>query len=378
MKGKSKKEGLWCSDVFHRYVRCLAQTCLAQPCLAQMSSIDAFDAHGKPTGGAQLFPAVAADGVSWNSVRLHSPSIVGISGGFNHKPCGADYIDVPVGDHIERFIHLSIRSEWFVKGAGGLSVKKGELQAVSVIDMIRDRLEKIYDSEEEEEDDPMKKLCRELETHNKTAMAKRSVATAKRSVGLWKKSLIEEIVVPLRPENVPGKSSAGIKIVVYTPASGQTNFSRRPVYLRVDALDWLLQFAADELFRPRANCAAVAGLFLQWNCTSKAWQAEFVSGPRKGTKRRFGVCDLTKDRVNKIEKAGILKSDTTSGMEAHIKLKQQARDVMVLWCAAISQGNDSFEVDFDLKETVGPACTPVTQICDTDLHEHFRRLYVNH
>ena len=134
--------------------------------------------------------------------------------------------------------------------------------------------------------------------------------------------------------------------------------------MRIDGLDWLLQFAADEQSRQgvkratadegdvkEANCTAVAGLNMEWDFTSRAWQAEFVEGPLKGTKKRFGVYDLTKDRVDKMEKAGILQADTN--------VKDKARDVMLIWCDNISKGNDTFEVEWELTETQGPACTPV-------------------
>ena len=268
-----------------------------------------------------------------------------------------------MGNDIERFVHLNTHAEWFVKGAGGKHVKKGELKAVNVLEIIRDRLEKIYDSEAEEdameepeEVDPMEQLNSQWETPKKAAKkaAKRSVATK-----TWGRSLIEEIDMPRTPEGV-ALSTEVTKIVVYTPASGQHNFKKRPIYLRVDALDWLLQFAADEHFCRKANCAAVAGLNLEWDCTSKAWQAELVSGPLKGTKRRFGVYDLTKDRANKMEKAGILQADTTSGMESYSKRKQQARDVLLVWCDAISRGDVTFEEIWDLPtETDYPACTLV-------------------
>ena len=186
-----------------------------------------FDAEGKPTGGAQLCPAVAAGDVSWKHVALHS-GLVGISGGFNDKPYAAHYIDVPVGDDIERFIHLSRKAEWFLKGAGGRNAQNGTLKAVNVLDIIRDRLEKIYASEAEEdamekpeEVDPMEQLSSQLETPKKAA--KRKVATK-----TWRRSLIKEIDVPRSPEGVT-TSTAVTQIVVYSPDSGQRFWKCRPI-----------------------------------------------------------------------------------------------------------------------------------------------------
>ena len=222
--------------------------------------------------------------------------------------------------------------------------------------VIRARIKSIFDEEEDTDVDPM-------EFFNESRL--RTRRPNRRS-----KSTIEEVEVPRSPDCV-GLGEA-TKITVYLKGSGQRNLSKRPIYLRVDGLDWLLSYAADEHFNQgvksaavdevivkKANCAAVADLNLEWDSKNLVWQAEFVSGPLKGTTRRFGISDLTKDRSNKMEVAGILQADTTSGMTSYSKRKQQARDVLLVWCDAISRGNDSFEVDWDLKETDGPACTPV-------------------
>ena len=351
--------------------------------------MDTFDADGTPVGGPQLLPAVAAaDDVSWKPVALHS-GLIGISGGFSKKPLTARYIDVPVGDNSDglkkdRFIHVNINAEWFLKGVGGKRKQKGELKGVNVLDIIRQKLRMIYydevkgEAEEEADDDKdqdqMQQFFEVLETPKKT-----SAAAAKKKEGSkgWSKSIIRDIDMPRSPECVKTEEEVVTTIVVYTPNSlSNRSWKSWPIYLRVDALDWLLQFAADEQFHQGVKRAtaderdvwmwqesmgsAVAGLNLEWDFISRVWQGEFVSGPFKGTKRRFGVRDLTKDRTSKMIEAGILQPDTTNAMDENSLLKQQAYDVLLVWCDAISQGTDgAFEVEWELKEAEDPPCTPV-------------------
>ena len=345
-------------------------------------ALHTFDAEGTPTGGIQLLPAEAKrHDVEWNHVALHS-GLIGISGGFNKKPLSARYIDVKVGDSDERFVHLNMNGEWFLKGVGGPRIQKGQLKAVSVNDIIRQKLRMVYhdavegeaeeEADDDEDHDQMQQFFDVLETPKK-AVKKKETAKNKHAADVWKRSIIKDIDVPRSPECVNTEEKAVTTIVVYSPACSQRCWNRRPIYLRVDALDWLLQFAADEQFHQgvkrataderevkAANCSAVAGLNLEWDFTSRIWQGEFVSGPFKGTKRRFGVRDLTKDRTSKMIEAGILQPDTTSGMDENSLLKQLAYDVLLVWCDAISQGTDgAFEVEWELKEAEDPPCTPV-------------------
>ena len=78
-----------------------------------------------------------------------------------------------------------------------------------------------------------------------------------------------------------------------------------PMFLRVGCIDWLLSYADDQLHFQgvdnlvghmdgvlEANCAAVAGLHVEWDFHLKEWQAQFVSGPFQGVKREFGIESL--------------------------------------------------------------------------------------
>ena len=337
-----------------------------------------FDANGKPTGGPRLLPAVAErDGCNWKSVAIHG-GVVGISGGLNRKALGAEYVDVPVNGEMRRFIHLNKDAEWFLKCVGGPNTQKGHMKTVCVMDIIRDRLQMQFPDPAVAEEgaavadkvgDPMAVLRDQLTKSAKAKAKSNRIRRSQSEIDMLRKSLTAKLDVPRSPDCVP-KPPETVQVTVYVKANSQKNWRSRPVYLLVDNLDWLLQFAADEHFFQgvkaaseeevgvkEANCTAVAGLNLEWDFTSKNWQAEFVSGHLKGTKRCFGACDLTVRRTKKLERDGILKYDTESSMDAQSRRRQQAKDVLLVWCEAISRGNNTFEEDYDLQE-ISP-CTPV-------------------
>ena len=115
------------------------------------------------------------------------------------------------------------------------------------------------------------------------------------------RNCIVELTVPRRPPCAGGQTSDTTTIFVYGMLATK---ARTPLYSRVDCLNWLLSYAADELHfqgvpcnplaaedQKVANCAAVAGLNLEWDFWKKAWLAEFVEGPLKGVKKSFAILD---------------------------------------------------------------------------------------
>ena len=294
------------------------------------STIYALEGEGRPTGGEQISPAVAASEETWKPVEIWT-DMIGISGGFNKKPMSASCIKVQQGVETHRFVHLNTADPWFLKGFGGRMTDKRAMKAVNVVEVIRARIKSLFEVGEEPDRE---------------------------------ESTILEVNVPRSPDCV-GLGEA-MKITVYLRGSGQRNWCKRPIYLCVDGLDWLLSYAAqehvnqgvkrravDELVK-KANCAAVADLNLEWDLRKRVWKAEFVSGPLQGTTRRFGTSDLTKKRSKKMEVAGIGQISFQSYMSNFIRQKKQARDFIVLWCDAISKGKEqSFEVNWDINETTG-------------------------
>ena len=313
-----------------------------------------IEGEGRPTGGEQISPAVAASEETWKPVEIWT-GCIGICGGFNRKPLSVSCIEVQQGVETHRFVHLNTRAEWFLKGVGGPKTQKGGLKAVHVVEVIRARIKGIFEEEDDTDVDPM-------ESFNESRLRRTRLLT--RRPNKRKKSALQEVEVPRRPDCV-GLGEA-TKITVYLKGCGQRNFSKRPIYLRVDGLDWLLSYAADEHFSQgvksaavdeiivkKANCAAVADLNLEWDWQKRVWQAEFVSGPLKGTTRRFGRSDLTRDRVKKMKVKGICQPSFQGVISEYRRQKKQTKDFIVRWCEAISQGNHTFEVTWDLKETTG-------------------------
>ena len=112
------------------------------------STIYALEGEGRPTGGEQISPAVAASEETWKPVEIWT-GVIGISGGFNRKPMSASCIEVQQGVETHRFVHLNTKTEWFLKGLGGPKTQKGELKAVNVVEVIRARIKSIFEGGEE-------------------------------------------------------------------------------------------------------------------------------------------------------------------------------------------------------------------------------------
>ena len=96
------------------------------------------------------------------------------------------------------------------------------------------------------------------------------------------------------------------------------------MYVSTTCISWLLAYAADEKFfegvaraegdeAKEPNCAAVAGLNLEWNFGTRSWKAEFVTGDFAGTNLEFGTSDLTRSQWAKMVQNGM------SGAEGEFK-----------------------------------------------------------
>ena len=135
------------------------------------------------------------------------------------------------------------------------------------------------------------------------------------------------------------------------------NIKSASIYIRVDCIDWLLSYAADELFHSDAaadedlhvaNCPAVADVNLEWDFDTHVWEAEFLAGPFQGVTRSFGIADLTASRLARLRSVGIGQPDPRSPTSALPTKKQVAKEFITLWCDAICKERDSFETDWEL------------------------------
>ena len=80
---------------------------------------------------------IAADATKWRDVSINDAQIT-ITGGFNTKGELAESIQYKCADNgTHTFVALHKEAQWFVKGVGG--ARKGELKAVNVLAMIRQK-----------------------------------------------------------------------------------------------------------------------------------------------------------------------------------------------------------------------------------------------
>ncbi len=124
------------------------------------------------------------------------------------------------------------------------------------------------------------------------------------------------------------------------------------IYLRTDAIGWLLQYAADELNfqgvvrtrepeEPKECNSAVADMHLDWDFRTKTWTATFVGGVHVGTIKRLASDDLTGAQKRKMVEMGALSKESSR--------KKASEQYITLWCQAIVDGNSrEFENEWGL------------------------------
>ena len=301
---------------------------------------------------------------AWQPVSTFQ-GLIGISGGFCRKPLGAQSIEWTSGNKTHRFVELAKNAEWFLKGVGGAKTQKGDLKAVTVLDEIRDKLNStaepsavagpsaVADGDDDDAPDPMDALDEVPDTPLKAT--KKAVRTPQKKTA---RSMVTELQMPQRPLCV---GSAETTTVCLYLKPNNRNIKSASIYIRVDCIDWLLAYAADELFYQGvkrdtaadedlkvANCPAVADVNLEWDFTTHAWEAEFLTGPFQGVTRSFGIADLTAARLARLRSVGIGQPDPRSPTSALPTKKQVAKEFITLWCDAICKERDSFETDWEL------------------------------
>jgi hypothetical protein len=319
--------------------------------------------------------ALSKGGIKWRVVKLVEDQI-GISGGVGGpKPISTKIMKMEMGGTMWRFVQLDKNSEWFLKGTGGAGIAKGALKAVEVILTIRDKFN--ADDQPDEPDaaetavaansavaggdddadevDPMDALDVADDTPKKPAVA------ANTKTKTMKRSMVKELEMPERPPC----SATGNKttmIAVYQDGKQAKNAS---LWIRIDCIDWLLAYACDELFfqgvtssdgggTKTANCPAVADLHLEWNFTTKAWDAEFVAGTFMGIRRSFGTADLNAKRLQLMQTYGGAETIKSLSTSASILAKLRARTCIELWCNAIANERDDFETTWNLDAQAAP------------------------
>jgi hypothetical protein len=325
----------------------------------------------------------------WKPVEI-GEGMICVSGGFSRTPSNANSIKImnSISNTMEVFVQLEKNGHWFLKGVGGPGTQKGDLKSVHVMNDIRVQFDEVCagiqdlhsavaaeeDESQDEELDPMDALD-DVQLAEPAALAK--LNTGRRTIRKQKRSLrstIQQLDMPTRPACAGREQDGTTMIHVYRKAgTSARNFGN--LFLRLDALDWLLSYGADELHfqgvmrpepapaAPKGNCPAVADLHLAWDFGDKAWDAEFVSGEHAGTKRRFFVADLTRDRWNRMKRSEIVEVDVQ--IANRLVKKNAAKHFITIWCEAIkSNEGPRFEQEWGLLEPI--AATPAKKRRDAN------------
>ena len=296
---------------------------------------------------------VVADTTKWCNVSIKDAQIT-IKGGFNTKGELAEAIQYKCADNeTHTFVALHKEALWFYKGAGG--VKKGELKAVNVLAMIRQKASgsdfQSIDSEtspavagsdsqgsaDAADYDPMDEMI----ALDSVADAVVIPSKKKRKVD---RASLQELQVPTRPPCVGTESQGETTIFVYTP-SGRKN---RVPHLRVDCIPWLLAYAADELAcqgvscgdatsdatPQKANCA-IENVHLEWNFASRVWDATFVGGHAQGEFLQFGPADVTPALLKKLRELEVANSWYSKSNSSSNRMA--AKEYVLMWCKAVHE-----------------------------------------
>ena len=328
----------------------------------------------------------------WNPVNV-SDCCITITGGFNRTPSVAPSVQYTQGHKQHTFVELNKNAPWFLKEVGGSDIQKGDLKPVQVLHDLRAKYNDAYaaavaadedaavaehnaievDGDKnaavaghdangvagDEDDDPMNALDDLVtSTHKATPTPKAAVRTKQRP----DRAEMKFIAVPTRAPCVVCDHFATTLVCVYRKP-GPRNNTR--LYLRVDCLDWLLSYAADELHYQgvtridpepndqEPNCDAVADLHLAWDFNERQWVATFVAGQFAGVTKRFGAKDITPQQWSAMRM-----TMKTSGRDLArtplIEGKAATKEFIIMWCAAIvNNTGDAFKEEWqlDLDET---------------------------
>ena len=343
-----------------------------------------LDADGSEDDGAAADEpqSRAALGPRWRPVRVRTDQ-VSVDGGYSVAPHVVDSISITDHHgHVETFFKIVKRSSWFNKMIAGKEVRNGQLRCVDVLDELRDKIDHklglggfgapnaavaedeqpaVADMEPVDPMDALEELTQEL-TPKK--VNKPMPQRPKRLRGSTSKSQI--MVVPMR--HVPLCVDANCTQIhqVRTYLAGAT---KRELWISVESLPWLVQYAADqvrlqgvvgaavaewesELVDMAPNCSRVPNLRLDWNFSTKQWNGKFVHGPCKGISQSMSPADHTDQGWANLRDNELVPDIDLVDASRSIK-RDGAKKLLMEWCAAIAGGNrQEFEATWDLQSAV--------------------------
>ena len=287
----------------------------------------------------------------WKHVVVRTDSTT-IQGGYNDRREPVDSVTYQLDGTTHHFVELSKCAKWFVKAVGGRKTVKGDLKAVTVVSMIRDKFN--ADSCDggcppvdaavavNPATDPMDAMD-DLSTPVTVTPTKKP-PKPKRPDPL--RPYVRYITVPLKPPYA-GDSVGATTVVCVYQRSTTNKRSQGCIYLRVDSIPWVLEYAAAELkcqgvatFDPApvpitsGNCSAVAGLRLEYDFGKKAWDGTFVDGPRQGVTAHMLIADLGNAVWQKLKDTSLV--DGWLCRASMLTRKAAVKDFVLLWCDAIT------------------------------------------
>ena len=167
--------------------------------------------------------------------------------------------------------------------------------------------------------------------------------------------------MPKRPKCAGGSTESQAVTLYVKSRIKHENLRTSKLYVSTTCISWLLAYAADEKFfegvaraegdeAKEPNCAAVAGLNLEWQFGTRSWKAEFVTGDFAGTNRELAIPDLSRSQWEKMVQNWIPGAEGEFIDVPHLKKKQVCKAFMERWCEAITckQGKE-FEETWGLE-----------------------------
>jgi len=245
---------------------------------------------------------------AWRPVEVLTETIT-ITAGFSTKaPYVVQSLVYEMGGDAWRFVQLHKHHRWFICSIGGPRARKGDITAVRVLDEIR---KKFFEEEDTTEDttavaeeinadvDPMDAL-----DDVAAPVAKPTTKTAKRPCP--PRPEVRALTMLKRPPCSGAEQDQTTIIFVYLKPGN------RSLYLRVDCLDWLLSYAADEQHfqgvvrdkpkpSPSEGSSAVTEFLVEWDFTEKVWRGEVLVGASAGQSTRCSPDHVTKELWEKLD-----------------------------------------------------------------------------
>lgn len=297
---------------------------------------------------------------TWKPIQLAYDSIT-ISGGFSSRMFVVNTIVVKDATTSDIFVEVTKNADWFLKTVGGDGTHKGMCKAVNVLTELGQRLTAQHfpsssavaaesDSPPAVDDgdfDPMDALDGDAES-----------SPVKPSKGKYAHKKVRHQILyvdmPLRPPCADAACTDTKQVALYV-----TGKTAKKIHVHCDCVDWLIAYAADELYfqgvvgcgdahdGKDANIPAVADLRVEWDFQKKLWQSEFVGGTMRGVKRCFSHKDHNEERWDKLRRASMSTVDISFADASVADKNQVAKEFIVHWCTSISRGDhEKFEADW--------------------------------